>query len=189
MLRNYGYEKKLLLSMILLALCLIQASADNYYFKIRLSNEKGEPEAWSNYIDVSYDDQQKVYHNGLRDLINGNTVTDESNGKYTLPKTADKKEVDLKRIWGIVFANGKGRGKGEQLNIMEGDEYEAWKDIRSYIKYLELREYKLDTYTNDGYFIGMSNVEELELPKDGMKVGNGDLDCNMYFANAGNLKK
>ena len=175
--------------MILLALCLIQASADNYYFKIRLSNEKGEPEAWSNYIDVSYDDQQKVYHNGLRDLINGNTVTDESNGKYTLPKTADKKEVDLKRIWGIVFANGKGRGKGEQLNIMEGDEYEAWKDIRSYIKYLELREYKLDTYTNDGYFIGMSNVEELELPKDGMKVGNGDLDCNMYFANAGNLKK
>ena len=182
-------KKKLLLSMILLALCLIQASADNYYFKIRLSNEKGEPEAWSNYIDVSYDDQQKVYHNGLRDLINGNTVTDESNGKYTLPKTADKKEVDLKRIWGIVFANGKGRGKGEQLNIMEGDEYEAWKDIRSYIKYLELREYKLDTYTNDGYFIGMSNVEELELPKDGMKVGNGDLDCNMYFANAGNLKK
>lgn len=182
-------KKKLLLSMILLALCLIQASADNYYFKIRLSNEKGEPEAWSNYIDVSYDDQQKVYHNGLRDLINGNTVTDESNGKYTLPKTADKKEVDLKRIWGIVFANGNGRGKGEQLNIMEGDEYEAWKDIRSYIKYLELREYKLDTYTNDGYFIGMSNVEELELPKDGMKVGNGDLDCNMYFANAGNLKK
>lgn len=174
--------------MILLALCLIQASADNYYYKIRLSKENGELEGWSNYIEVSYDDQQQVYHNGLRDLINGKAVKDEGNKEYTLPKNANN-AVDLDRIWGIVFANGKGRGKGEQLNIMEGDEYEAWKDIRSYIKYLELREYKLDTYTNDGYFIGMSNVEELELPKDGMKVGNGDLDCNMYFANAGNLKR
>ena len=174
--------------MILLALCLIQASADTYYFKIRLSKENGELEGWSNYIEVSYDDQQQVYHNGLRDLINGKAVKDEGNKEYTLPKNANN-AVDLDRIWGIVFANGKGRGKGEQLNIMEGDEYEAWKDIRSYIKYLELREYKLDTYTNDGYFIGMSNVEELELPKDGMKVGNGDLDCNMYFANAGNLKR
>lgn len=174
--------------MILLALCLIQASADNYYYKIRLSKENGELEGWSNYIEVSYDDQQQVYHNGLRDLINGKAVKDEGNKEYTLPKNANN-AVDLDRIWGIVFANGKGRGKGEQLNIMEGDEYKAWKDIRSYIKYLELREYKLDTYTNDGYFIGMSNVEELELPKDGMKVGNGDLDCNMYFANAGNLKR
>lgn len=174
--------------MILLALCLIQASADNYYYKIRLSKENGELEGWSNYIEVSYDDQQQVYHNGLRDLINGKAVKDEGNKEYTLPKNANN-AVDLDRIWGIVFANGKGRGKGEQLNIMEGDEYEAWKDIRSYIKYLELREYKLDTYTNDGYFIGMSNVEELELPKDGMKVGNGDLDCNMYFANAVNLKR
>lgn len=174
--------------MILLALCLIQASADNYYYKIRLSKENGELEGWSNYIEVSHDDQQQVYHNGLRDLINGKAVKDEGNKEYTLPKNANN-AVDLDRIWGIVFANGKGRGKGEQLNIMEGDEYEAWKDIRSYIKYLELREYKLDTYTNDGYFIGMSNVEELELPKDGMKVGNGDLDCNMYFANAGNLKR
>lgn len=174
--------------MILLALCLIQASADNYYYKIRLSKENGELEGWSNYIEVSSDDQQQVYHNGLRDLINGKAVKDEGNKEYTLPKNANN-AVDLDRIWGIVFANGKGRGKGEQLNIMEGDEYEAWKDIRSYIKYLELREYKLDTYTNDGYFIGMSNVEELELPKDGMKVGNGDLDCNMYFANAGNLKR
>lgn len=174
--------------MILLALCLIQASADTYYYKIRLSKQNGELEAWSNYIEVSFDNQNKVYHNGLRDLINGKAVKDEGNKEYTLPKNANN-AVDLDRIWGIVFANGKGRGKGEQLNIMEGDEYEAWKDIRSYIKYLELREYKLDTYTNDGYFIGMSNVEELELPKDGMKVGNGDLDCNMYFANAGNLKR
>lgn len=63
--------------MILLALCLIQASADTYYFKIQLSDEKGEPEAWSDYITVSYDDQNHVYHNGLRDLIKGNTVTDE----------------------------------------------------------------------------------------------------------------
>ena len=169
--------KKILLSMILLALCLIQASADNYYYKIKLYNEKGELEGWSKYIEVSYDDQKKVYHNGLRDLINGKTVKDESNGTYTLPKTADNK-VDTVRIGGIVFANGKGRRKSEQLNIMEGDEYNAWKEIRKHIKYLELREYEHATHTNKGYFMDMFNLEELELPKDGMTVGNGEEDCN-----------
>ena len=108
--------------------------------------------------------------------------------EYKLPKTADNK-VDTVRIWGIVFANGKGRRKSEQLNIMEGDEYNAWKEIRKHIKYLELREYEHATHTNKGYFMDMFNLEELELPKDGMTLGNGDEDCQYYFANAGNLKK
>lgn len=180
--------------MILLALCLIQASADNYYYKIKLYNDNGQPGGWSKYIEVSYDDQKKVYHNGLRDLINGNTVTDEGDGhgngikEYKLPKTADNK-VDTVRIWGIVFANGKGRGKSEQLNILEGDEYKAWKEIRKHIKYLELREYEHATHTNKGYFMDMFKLEKLELPKGGMTVGNGDEDCQYYFANAGQLKE
>lgn len=171
--------------MILLALCLIQASADTYYFKIQLYNDKGELEGWSNYIEVSYDDQKKVYHNGLRDLIDGKSVMDESKGNYTLPQADNK----LDRIYGIVFANGKGRGKGGQLNIMEGDEYEAWKEIREHIKYLELREYQRDIYTDKGYFMDMFKLEKLELPKGGMNVGNGDEDCQYYFANAWNLKR
>lgn len=174
--------------MILLALCLIQASADTYYYKIRLSNEKGEPEGWSNYIEVRYDDQQKDWVNGLRDLYAGKTVKDEVNKEYTLPKKANN-EVDLDRIWGIVFANGKGRAKSEDLKIMEGGEYPKWELIRTHIKYLELREYKRDTYTNESYFMNMHNVEELELPKDGMTVGNGDGNCRYYFANADKLKK
>ena len=177
-------KKNILLSMILLALCLIQASADNYYYKIQLSDEKGEPGAWSNYIEVTYDDQKKVYHNGLRDLIDGITVTDESKGNYTLSQADNK----LDRIYGIVFANGIGRGKSVQSNIMEGDEYEAWKQIREHIKYLELREYQRDIYTDKGYFMDMFKLEKLELPKYGMKVGNGDEDCQYYFANAGQLK-
>lgn len=181
-------KKNILLSMILLALCLIQASADTYYFKIKLLNEKGEPQAWSKYIEVSFDTQNSVYVNGLKDLIDGKTVKDESKGEYTLPKTADNK-VDLDGIYGIVFANGKGRGKSEQLNILEGDEYEkAWKQIREHIKYLELREYQRDIYTDKGYFMDMFKLEKLELPKGGMKVGNGDEDCQYYFANAHNLK-
>jgi hypothetical protein len=181
-------RKKILLSMILLALCLIQASADNYYFKIRLSNADGTPGGWSSYIDVTYDSQQKDWVNGLRDLIAGKAVKDEPGVEYTLPKKADN-TVDLDRIYGIVFANGKGRGKDDQLNIMEGGEYGAWKQICTHIKYLELREYKRDTYTDNAYFMDMFNVEELELPKDGMTVGNGDNDCQYYFANAGKLKK
>lgn len=171
--------------MILLALCLIQASADNYFYKIQLYNDKGELEGWSNYIEVSYDDQKKVYHNGLRDLIDGKSVMDESKGNYTLPQADNK----LDRIYGIVFTNGKGRGKGGQLNIMEGDEYEAWKEIREHIKYLELREYQRDIYTDKGYFMDMFKLEKLELPKGGMNVGNGDEDCQYYFANAWKLEK
>ena len=181
-------KKKLLLSMILLALCLIQASAVNYYFKIRLSDEKGNLGGWSSYIEVKYVEGQTVYNNGLRTLLNGGTVTDENNGTRTLPKTADG-NVDLDRINGIVFANGKGRYGNNDLNILEGDEFEAWKTIRPHIKYLELREYKCDTYNNSGYFMDMHNVEKLELPKEGMKVGSGDEDGQLYFANADKLKK
>lgn len=175
--------------MILLALCLIQASAANYYFKIRLSNEKGDPEAWSNYIVVSHDETQKDWVNGLRDLVAGKTVKDVDNNGYTLPKKANN-ELDLDRIWGIAFANGNGRGiNNKDLNIMEGDnEYEAWKEIREHIKYLELREYQRDIYTDKGYFMDMFKLEKLELPKYGMKVGDGDEDCQYYFANAGQLK-
>ena len=183
--------------MILLALCLIQASADTYYFKIRLYNEKGELERWSNYISVEAkslgvsDGVEKYeYPNGLRTLLNGGTVEDNENPKntYTLPKNANN-EVNLDRIYGIVFANGKGRGLSEQQNIMEGDEYKAWELIRGHIKYLELREYIRDSYNDDSYFMYMDNVEELELPKNGMKVGSEADDGIRYFANAHKLKK
>lgn len=180
--------KKILLSMILLALCLIQASADNYYFKIRLYKDNGEVGNWTSYIKVEYDAQKDDWVNGLRDLIAGNTVKDELNWPHTLPKNANN-DVDLDRINGIVFANGQGRFKDGQLKMMEGGEFPAWEKIRTHIKYLELREYICNTYTNKGYFSGMSNVEELELPKYGMTVGDGDDDCNMYFANADKLKK
>lgn len=181
--------------MILLALCLIQASA-NYYFKINLYDENGEKKGWSDYIEVKsevkLDDQQKeyvVYSNGLKDLINGEKTVKDINGKeYPMPKKANG-EVDLDKIYGIVFANGKGSGKSNDINILEGnDEYEAWEKIRTHIKYLELREYVRDKYTNKGYFMDMHNVEELELPKYGMTVGDGVDDCQYYFANADKLK-
>lgn len=181
-------KKNILLSMILLALCLIQASADTYYFKIQLSNEKGEPEKWSDYIVVRHDDQNLVYHNGLRDLINGITVTDEKGVNYTLPKPADNKGY-LDRIYGIAFANGKGKEGNAQQNIMEGDEYEAWKKIRGHIKYLRLRDYIRDSYNDDSYLMYMDNVEELELPKNGMNVGSEADDGKYYFANAHKLNK
>ena len=180
--------------MILLALCLIPASADTYYFKIRLYNENGQLEGWSKYIKVYHSEQQGDWVNGLRELVAGNTVTDEGDGNgngtktYQLPKKGN--EVDLDRIYGIVFANGKGRNINQaDVKIMEGGEFAAWEKIRTHIKYLELREYELDTYTGDTYFGNMYKVEKLELPKGGMKVGNGDKHCNMYFANADKLKE
>ena len=182
-------KKKLLLSMILLALCLIQASADTYYFKIQFTNADGTPGRWTRYIPVGEDDDNdKVYDNGLRKLLKGGAVTDERNYSEKLPKTADNK-VDWDKIYGIEFANGKGRFGNEQENIMLGDEYDAWTEIRSHIKYLELRYYKRDKYTDKGYFMDMHNLEALELPKDGMTVGDGGDDCQYYFANADKLKK
>lgn len=176
--------------MILLALCLIQASADTYYFKIQFYDKDGKPGRWTRYIPVGEDDDNdKVYDNGLRKLLKGETVRDEKLDPETLPKTADNK-VNLDGIYGIEFANGKGIGKSDKVNILPGDEYDAWTEIRGYIKYLKLRKYKRDTYNGKGYFAGMTNVEELELPEDGITVGNGENDYNyMYFANADNLKK
>ena len=192
-------KKRILLSMILLALCLIQASADTYYFRILLTNENGQPGEWSDYIKVDavpdgvdVNGQPKYkYPNGLGTLLNGGTVKDNENPEhsYTLPKKADN-EVDLDRIYGIEFANGRGKdNKSAQQNIMEGDEYEAWKDIRSHIKYLSLRYYIRDTYNDKSYLADMFNVEELELPKYGMTVENKDEDGQYYFASAHNLKK
>ncbi len=190
-------KKNILLSMILLALCLIQASADTYYFKIQLSTADGKPGAWSNYIKVDAVDNGKVvngvkqydYPNGLRTLLNGGTVKDDENpvNTYELPQKDNK--VDLDRIYGIAFANGKGKDNSAQQNIMEGDEYEAWKEIRGHIKYLGLREYIRDSYNDNSYLMYMDNVEELELPKYGMNVGSGDDDGKYYFANAHKLNK
>ena len=180
--------------MILLALCLIQASADNYFYKIRLYKDNGQLDEWSNYIEVSLDDKKGVYVNGLGDLIAGKTVKDEGDRKgngikeYTLQNA--NHEVNLDKIWGIQFANGIGRGLNGQSNIMQGAEYyTAWKEIQTHIKYLGLRDYKLDSYNNSGYFSGMFNVEELELPKGGMTVGNNADDGQLYFANANKLKR
>ena len=182
-------KKRILLSMILLALCLIQASAASYYFKICFSNENGGEGQWTSYIPVGEDDDNdKVYDNGLRKLLKGEAVTDERNVPYRLPKKSNN-EVDLDGIYGIEFANGKGLGKSDKVNILPGDEYDAWTEIRSHIKYLELRYYKRDKYTDKGYFMDMHNLEALELPKDGMTVGDGVDDCQYYFANADKLKK
>lgn len=179
-------KKKILLSMILLALCLIQASAYPYYFKIKYYNDNGVLGGWSKYIAVG-EAVNGVYANGLRKLLNGEEVTDEEGGTYTLPKKANSNEVDKNKIYGIVFANGKGRFGNNDLNILPGDEFTAWTEIREYIKYLELREYELETYTGKSYFANMHKVETLELPKKGMTVGDG---VNwQYFSNADNLKE
>ena len=181
-------KKNILLSMILLALCLIQASAANYYYyKICFSNENGGEGQWTSYIAVG-EAKNGVYANGLKKLLLGESVEDEGHVTYTLPKTADNK-VDLDKIYGIVFANGEGRFQNGQLNILPGNEYDAWLEICSHIKLLELREYIRDTYNDSGYFSGMLNLEKLELPKEGMKVGDGNNDGELYFANANKLKE
>ena len=184
-------KKKLLLSMILLALCLIQASARTYYFKIKYSDDNGVH--FSGYIEVTDPPSgQSVYTNGLRQLLNGGTVKDEKKVEYTLPKKVDnQKEVDLDKIEGIEFANGNGIGKGTEQGILWGDEYEAWKVIRGHIKFLSLRNYIRDSYNDHSYFMYMDNVKELELPKYGMTVNVEEKDDNgiMYFANAHSLNK
>lgn len=176
-------KKRVLLSSVLLILCLIQAVASSSYYKIRLINDDGSLGGWSPYIEVRYDESSKKWLNGLRIYLAGDEVTDENGNKHTLPGK------DPSKIWGIVFANEVGRNKGTYENILEGGEYDAWKAICGHIKYLELREYVRNQYSNEGYFMDMSNLEELELPKNGMNVGDEEKHCRYYFANAGNLKK
>lgn len=187
MLRNYGYEEKNTFINDLARFVLDTGFSGHLLLQNPASDVNGNPEGWSSYIKVG-EAVNGVYQNGLRTLLNGGTVTeDKGSGTCKLYKKANN-EVDLDRIYGIVFANGKGRGIGTEEKILEGDEYKAWETIREHIKYLELREYKLDAYNNSGYFMNMFNLEALELPKDGMKVGNGDKDGELYFANANKLK-
>lgn len=187
-------KKKLLLSMILLALCLIQASARTYYFKIKYYDKSGN-EHFSSYIKVTDppSTSESVYTNGLRKLLNGYSVKDENNVEYTLPKKADNQnEVDLDKIEGIEFANGNGLNKPTsdgtlEQDILWGDEYKAWETIRPHIKFLDLRKYIRNTYPGDTYFGNMTKVEKLELPQGGMTVG---IEGNIrYFANCDNLKE
>lgn len=176
-------KKRVLLSSVLLILCLIQAAAGSYYYKINLD---GTPGGWSPYIEVRHDNVSGKWLNGPKSFLEGKTVIDEEGKSHTLPNS------DPSKIWGMVFANEKGRDKGTYENILEDkSEYDAWTIIREHIKYLELREYVREKteYTNDGYFMNMHKLEELELPKNGMNVGEGETHCNMYFANADNLKK
>lgn len=177
-------KKRVLLSSVLLILCLIQAVAGSYYYKIKLINADGSLGSWSSYIEVSYDNVSDTWRNGLKIFLAGDEVTDERGNKYTLP------DKDPSKIWGIVFANEKGKNKGGTYEpILEGGEYGEWEKIRKHIKYLELRDYVRDTYTDKGYFMDMFNLKKLELPKSGMNVGGEVNDCNMYFANADSLKE
>lgn len=176
-------KKRVLLSSVLLILCLIQAVAGSYYYKIKLINADGSLRSWSSYIEVSYDNVSNTWSNGLKIFLAGGEVTDEGGTKYTLP------DKDPSKIWGIVFANEKGRGKGNHEDILEGNDYDAWKTIREHIKYLELREYVRSEHSNKGYFMNMFNLETLELPKNGINVGQGGSDCEYYFANANKLKQ
>lgn len=177
-------KKRVLLSSVLLILCLIQAVASSYYYKIKLIDDNGNPGSWSSYIEVRYDNVSKTWLNGPKSFLEGKTVKDEDQKEYTLP------DKDPSKIWGMVFANEKGRNKGTYENILEDqNEYNAWTKIREHIKYLELRDYVRDTYTDNGYFMNMHKLEKLELPKSGMNVGGGVNDCNMYFANADCLKE
>lgn len=175
-------KKRVLLSSVLLILCLIQAAAGNYYYKIKLIDDNGKLGSWSAYIEVSYDNVSDIWRNSLERFLAGYEVTD-GNKKYTLP---DKKPS---KIWGIVFANEKGRDKGNYEDILEGNDYAAWEEIRKHIKYLELREYVRSEHSNKGYFMNMFNLETLELPKNGINVGQGGSDCEYYFANANKLKQ
>ena len=186
--------------MILLVLCLIQASASTYYFKIKYYEAGGNLRESSDYIPVAAENEKVVdgkkqydYPNGLRTLLNGGKVKDEAGVEYELPKTTDNKG-DKTKIYGIEFANGKGRGfftpdNKQEENILEGDEYEAWKEIRESIKYLSLRNYIRTSYNDHSYLMEMFNVKELELPKCGMIVGSSDEDGQYYFANAHSLNK
>lgn len=186
---NYQLKMKrpvlLLLLGVLMCLPLTEAKA-NYYYKVQLQKVDGTGnKTWSDWIySESYGpgatENNNGWKNSLKRLVNGETVID-----------ASKKNISLKdgnteyKIVGLSF---KGQA-ADNYNILDGGDYDSFKKIREHIKYLELREYVRDKYTNSGYFMDMHKLEKLELPKSGMNVGGEVNDCNMYFANADSLKE
>ena len=186
---NYQLKMKrpvlLLLLGVLMCLPLTEAKA-NYYYKVQLQKADGTgAKSWSAWIySESYgqnaSENADGWKNSLKRLVNGETVEDSLSHKISLN--------DGTTVYKVVGLSFKGR-KEDNYNILDGGDYDSFKEICGHIKYLELREYVRDQYTDKGYFMDMHKLETLELPKSGMNVGGGELDCQYYFANADNLKQ
>lgn len=186
---NYQLKMKrpvlLLLLGVLMCLPLAEANA-NYYYKVQRQNIDGTGDkTWSDWIYSESFGQGAAenangWKNSLKRLVNGEKVVDALSNEIYLKENG----TTVYKVVGMAF---KGR-KEDNYNILEADDYDSFKEIREHIKYLELREYVRDKYTDEGYFMDMFNLETLELPKSGMNVGEGETHCKWYFANAGNLK-
>lgn len=178
---NYQLKMKrpvlLLLLGVLMCLPLTEAKA-NYYYKVQLQKADGTVGEWSNWIyseSFGKDDPRNTdgWRNSLKRLVKGETVDDERSNKISLK--------DGNTEYKIVGLSFKGK-VDDQYNILDGGDYDSFKEIRKDVKYLNLSEWGKTQFTGSYYFAYMEKLIEIELPNTSFAIGD-----EAMFANCSNL--
>lgn len=180
---NYQLKMKrpvlLLLLGVLMCLPLTEAKA-NYYYKVQLEKVDGtEARWWSGWIySESYgqgaSENNNGWRNSLKRLVNGEKVDDASSKKIFLKENG----TTVYKVVGLYF---QGR-VDDQYNILDGGDYDSFKEIRKDVEYLNLSEWGKTQFTGSFYFADMEKLIEIELPNNSFAIGD-----DAMFANCSNL--
>lgn len=180
---NYQLKMKrpvlLLLLGVLMCLPLTEAKA-NYYYKVQRQNIDGTGnKMWSDWIySESYgkDDPKndKGWKNSLKRLVNGEKVEDKGKNTIYLKENG----TTVYKVVGLSF---KGQ-EADQYNILDGGDYESFKEIRNEVEKLVLSEWGKTQFTGSFYFADMKNLKEIVLPNNSFAIGD-----DAMFANCDNL--
>lgn len=180
---NYQLKMKrpvlLLLLGVLMCLPLTEAKA-NYYYKVQLQKVDGTGgRTWSDWIySESYGEGVTENNNGwknsMKRLVNGETVYDKKNKPIYLKDNGTK-------VYKVVGLSFKGRVE-DQYNILDGGDYNSFREIKNDVENLDLREWGKTQFTGSFYFADMEKLIEIELPNNSFAIGDAYM-----FANCSNL--
>lgn len=160
--------RKNVLLFLFACLAVTQVQAD-YYYKLRLSTITGGDGAnyssgWtSDWIFVQSGDHRQYSLENLYTTVNGGspfTVKDVTNHTYTID--------DLSKITGFAAKEHDANN-----NILDGDDRTILvKNLHSYIKVLDLKEWGATTLSGSYYFANMNKVKKLILPDHDIAIGD-----------------
>lgn len=180
---NYQLKMKrpvlLLLLGVLMCLPLAEANA-NYYYKVQRQNIDGTGnKMWSDWIYSESFGQGAAenangWKNSLKRLVNGEKVVDALSNEIYLKENGTKKY----KVVGMAFKGVE----GDKYNILDGGDYDFFKQIREEVEFLELKEWGKTQFTGSFYFADMKNLKEIVLPNNSFAIGD-----DAMFANCDNL--
>lgn len=106
--------------------------------------------------------------------IQSEKVVDALSNEIYLKENGTKKY----KVVGMAFKGVE----GDKYNILDGGDYDFFKQIREEVEFLELKEWGKTQFTGSFYFADMKNLKEIVLPNNSFAIGD-----DAMFANCDNL--